>query len=127
MKQFDLQEYLKNPDRKIITRDGRSVRIICVNKLDDRYPVVALVRIGDDYEEIGEFAKNGSFCADKYTDYDLFFAQEKKEGWINIYHHQEGNPEANASRTIYDTKEEALSMRFGFNECVDTIKIEWEE
>ena len=25
MKQFDLQEYLKNPNRKIITRDGREI------------------------------------------------------------------------------------------------------
>ena len=31
MKQFDLQEYLKNPSRKVATRDGRDVRIICTN------------------------------------------------------------------------------------------------
>lgn len=34
MKQFNLTEYLKNPDRQIITRDGDSVRIIC-KKLSD--------------------------------------------------------------------------------------------
>ena len=28
MKQFNLNEYLANPQRKIITRDGRPVRII---------------------------------------------------------------------------------------------------
>lgn len=31
MKQFDLQEYLKNPTRPIITRDGRAARIISCN------------------------------------------------------------------------------------------------
>ena len=32
MKQFNLAEYLKNPERKIVTRDGRSVkRILCVD------------------------------------------------------------------------------------------------
>ena len=32
MKQFNLEEYKKNPNRKVITRDGRSVRILCSNK-----------------------------------------------------------------------------------------------
>ena len=29
MKQFNLEEYLKNPSRKVITRDGREARIMC--------------------------------------------------------------------------------------------------
>ena len=28
MKQFNLDEYLKNPNRKVITRDGHDVRIV---------------------------------------------------------------------------------------------------
>lgn len=60
MKQFDLQEYLKNPGKKIVTRKGKSVRIICTNRLDDRYPVVAFIRLGDDYEDIWAFTKDGS-------------------------------------------------------------------
>lgn len=32
MEQFTLEIYLKNPNRKIITRDSRSVRIICTNQ-----------------------------------------------------------------------------------------------
>lgn len=123
MKQFNLQEYLKNPDRKIITRDGRSVRIICVNKLDDRYPVVALVRIGDDYEEVGEFAKDGSFSADKYTDYDLFFAPEKKEGWINLYDSYEGI----VGRRVYESEKAARAEIDQNKLYITTIKIEWEE
>ena len=34
MKQFNLEEYLENPDRRIITRDGDSVRIICKKSSD---------------------------------------------------------------------------------------------
>ena len=34
MKRFNLDEYLKDPNREIITRDGDSVRIIC-KKLSD--------------------------------------------------------------------------------------------
>lgn len=37
MEQFSLSEYLKNPTRPIVTRDGRSVRIICNNRLHDYY------------------------------------------------------------------------------------------
>ena len=29
MKPFNLEEYLANPNRKIVTRDGRNARIIC--------------------------------------------------------------------------------------------------
>lgn len=35
MKQFNLDEYLKNPQKKVITREGLSVRIICTNKICD--------------------------------------------------------------------------------------------
>ena len=51
MKPFNLKAYLENPYRKVVTRDGRTVRIICTNgKLfspgadDSIYPVVALVK-----------------------------------------------------------------------------------
>ena len=32
MKQFTVEEYQKNPNRKVITRDCRDVRIICTNR-----------------------------------------------------------------------------------------------
>jgi len=32
MKQFNLAEYLENPNKKIITKDGKSVRILCANR-----------------------------------------------------------------------------------------------
>lgn len=51
MKPFNLKEYLENPYRKVVTRDGRTVRIICTNgklfspRVDGTiYPVVALVK-----------------------------------------------------------------------------------
>ena len=44
MKQFNLDEYLKNPSKKVVTRMGRKVRIICTDREDSIYPVVALVK-----------------------------------------------------------------------------------
>ena len=32
MKQFNLAEYLENPNKKIITKDGKSVRILYANR-----------------------------------------------------------------------------------------------
>ena len=62
------------------------------------------------------------------TDYEkeLIHAQEpeKRTGWINVYHY-DGVGNANASRRIYDTKEEALACENKGR--IDTIKIEWEE
>lgn len=41
MMQFNLKEYLKNPKRKVVTRDGRDVKIIRIDKKGD-YPVMGL-------------------------------------------------------------------------------------
>ena len=43
MKPFNLEEYLKNPDKKVVTRDGRNVRIICTDRRDSVYPIVVLI------------------------------------------------------------------------------------
>ena len=45
MKQFDLQEYLANPNRQVITREGKKVRIICTDA-KSIYPVISLVDDG---------------------------------------------------------------------------------
>lgn len=42
MKQFSLNEYLANPSRKVVTRDGHSVRIICTDA-NRFFPIVALI------------------------------------------------------------------------------------
>lgn len=42
MEQFNLKKYLKNPNRKIVTRDGRSMRIVCTDMIGTSYPVIAV-------------------------------------------------------------------------------------
>lgn len=42
MKPFNLEEYLSNPSKKIVTRDGRSVRIICIDRRGYTCPIVAM-------------------------------------------------------------------------------------
>ena len=122
MEQFSLEKYLANPSRKVVTRDGRNARIVCTDRRYENYPIVALVQISDNYinEEVYTYTKDGEFEAEQSTRYDLFFAPEKHEGWINIFDNTyPGN-------MIFDTKEVAEEQGMSFEGYVTTIKIEWE-
>lgn len=116
MKQFNLEEYLKNPSRKVVTRDGRSVKIHCANYLGN-HPVIA---------EVENSLYSTSFNAEgRYVDIDesprdLFFAPEKHEGWVNVCKSQ-----FYKCGLIHNSEEEARRSR-GLD-AIATVKIEWEE
>lgn len=122
MRQFDLDKYLKNPNRKVVTRDGRSVRIVCTDMIGTSYPILAICRVDATHDCYYSYTLNGKHNLGVDSRLDLFFAPEKRSGWINIY---DRTGDAHASRCIYDTEEEALKC--ASVERVDTIKIEWEE
>lgn len=122
MRQFDLDKYLKNPNRKVVTRDGRSVRIVCTDMIGTSYPILAICRVDATHDCYYSYTLNGKHNLGVDSRLDLFFAPEKRSGWINIY---DRTRDAHASRRIYDTEEEALKC--ASVERVDTIKIEWEE
>ena len=122
MEQFSLEKYLANPSRKVVTRDGRRVRVICTDMKSTTYPVVALIENGSGYEQLTTFSKNGEYAVNESSRSDLFFAPEKHEGWVNIY--KEGTNRY-LEGCICVTKEEAKRIRgYGY---ITTIKIEWEE
>ena len=123
MEQFSLEKYLENPNRKVVTRDGRSVRIICTDAKGD-FPVVALVEIYNGAENVFRLEENGHFYYDTEDSRDLFFAPEKKSAWINLY---EMNSIISPGPRAYDTKEEAESAAGDKSYYISTIKIEWEE
>ena len=89
MKEFSLKEYLEHPNREVVTREGRAARIICTDRNYDKYPVVALVqeqlRSGQFRDDPYCFTKDGLYLDHSETSKDLFFAPEKKEGWLSIY------------------------------------------
>ena len=122
MRQFDLDKYLKNPNRKVVTRDGRSVRIVCTDMIGTSYPILAICRVDATHDCYYSYTLNGKHNLGVDSRLDLFFVPEKRSGWINIYSR---TGDAHASRRIYDTEEEALKC--ASVERVDTIKIEWEE
>lgn len=123
MKPFNLEEYLANPTKKVITRDGHDVRIVCTDCKNYEYPTVALVTCDDD-EFVVNCTKEGKCHTSNKYEYDLFFAPDKKSGWINLY---KMNSIINPGPRAYDTKEEAESAAGDKSYYVATIKIEWEE
>lgn len=124
MKQFNLEEYLKNPSRKVVTRNGRKVtRILCTDARG-QYPIVALVKaLDNDNESAFSYTKDGHFDPEEEHIYDLFFAPEKHEGWVRVYRDVVYN-EAYCGR-IYASKEEAECH--SNNSILAIVKIEWEE
>ena len=123
MKQFNLDEYLANPSRKVVTREGKNVRIVCTDKKGNDYPVVALIE-WEKTEEACDYTKDGCLNDGRTTEYDLFFAPEKHEGWVNIYL---CDGEYSLDDVIYSSRIDAEESGKKFEDYLTTIQIEWEE
>ena len=123
MRRFNLEEYLKDTSREIITRDGRKARIICTDAKGDR-PIIALVeRFDGDAEDSHSYTKDGNFCVDREHILDLFCVSKKYEGWVNIYRDIVEDSEPYCGK-IFASEEEAKNKGV----CISaTVKIEWEE
>ena len=124
MKQFNLEEYLKNPSKKVITRDGRNVTIHCTNYRGN-FPIIAEVE-GLNYST--GFTEDGVHmywnCI-KETNYDLFFVSEKHEGWVNIFKGADGS--IYSSHRIFKSKEDAEKDGKDYDSYITSDKIEWED
>ena len=123
MKAFSLEEYLKNPSRKLVTRDGRKVRIICTDRVGI-FPIIGLISSDSiaDFEEIVWYTKEGVCDTSTEKRHDLFFASQSHEGWINIY---KVRSYCYGGSVIYPT--EVAAKTAADPEPIATIKIEWEE
>ena len=76
MEHFSLEKWLQDKSRKVVTRDGRSVRIVCTDSPILHHPIVGFVECDlftwtDDGKVI-----YGDKCENKN---DLFFAEDKEE------------------------------------------------
>lgn len=122
MKQFNLEEYLKDPNKKVVTRDGRSVRILCTDRKGTEYLVVALCTTSNGSEDCYFYFPNGRIHMGEDSCMDLFFAPEKHTAWTNIYKSENG---VYANSGLFESKEEALENSYSLK--IATCKIEWEE
>lgn len=119
MKPFNLEEYLKKPEIKVVTRDGKAVKIHCTN-YESRQPIIAQIE-GHNFSR--SFTEDGRYYInDVISPYDLFFAPEKHEGWVNIYKNER---DYYFWKFIYPKKTDAEAV--ADSTCIATVKIEWEE
>ena len=117
MKAFNLEEYLKNPKRRVVTRDGRNVTIHCTNYIGEQH-IIAQVE-GKDYSS--SFYEDGRYANDRDDSHlDLFFAPEKHEGWVNVYRCLDDM----MCGSVFATEEDA---KCNAKTAIATVKIEWEE
>ena len=124
MKQFNLEEYKKNPNSRVITRDGKSVRIVCTDMIGTSYPILVVCRVDATHDCYYSYTLNGKHNLGVDSRLDLFFAPEKHEGWINLY---KINSNISPGPLTYNTKKEAESATGNRPDYISTIKIEWEE
>ena len=123
MKQFSLDEYLKNPSKKVVTRDRKAVKIHCTN-YDSRQPIIAEIE-GHNYSQ--SFTKDGRYYIDdRNSPYDIFFAPEKHEGWLNVYRHTDTG-EVTFGAILHTSREKAEKIGRADGYYAATAKIEWEE
>ena len=126
MKPFNLEEYLKNPETKVVTKSGLNVRIICTDRKDLNYPIVVLIENKfTERENVLYYTKEGKIFTDVLNNWDLFFAPEKKEGWINLYRTETSSQYVTSN--LYNSEEKAIEIGRTSENYIATTKIEWEE
>ena len=129
MVKFSLEEYLKDTSRKVVTRDGRKVRIKCTD-MDGINGMVIVGLVRDDLmnkERPLTWTKEGQYFVQAgETAYDLFFEDSKepvvRKGWVNVYKSPGGEIVLGGVRK---SKEEAEQI--GQRDIIDTIEISWKE
>ena len=124
MKEFNLNEYLKNPSQKVVTRDGRAVRIICTDAKGDEPIIVLVYNNIRDEENVYTYNRDGRFYNNDSC-LDLFFASTKREGWINVYKFED---DIRIIGCLFESEEEANLHKYDrASVYIKTTKIEWEE
>ena len=116
MKPFSLEEYLANPSRTVVTRSGKPVIIHCTNYESDG-PIIAEVK---GYNKSRSYQRNGRYYLYDDSNFDLFFASEKHEGWVNVYRDFDDV----MCGSVFATEEDA---KCNAKTAIATVRIEWEE
>lgn len=124
MKEFSLEEYLKNPERKVVTRDGRKARIVCTDRVGlYTKPIVALITLPNGDEIVKCFWEDGTEVRGNESRNDLFFAPTKHEDYINLYRNGGGY----FLGVVCTSEGNAKNIAKGNDQYITTIKVEWEE
>ena len=115
LKPFNLEA--SRSGKPVCTRDGRKARIICFDREDKDFPMVALITEENGDESVSVRTSKGCYWRNEKTDYrDLMMLPEKKEGYI-IY----------TKEMILPTKDSAERFAQSITSKLGICKVEWEE
>ena len=89
------------------------------------YPVLAICRVNPTHDCYYSYTLNGKHNLGIDSRLDLFFAPEKKEGWLNLY--KDGNGRVVIGAVYPIEYEEIAKMASADKDYVATCKITWEE
>lgn len=137
MRPFNLKK--ATDGKPVMTKNGLPARVICVDAnnpwegVGENLCVIALVEERGleqlhRYNEKGEYRSSKKNCmgdvvVEADPSLDLVMRTRKREGWVNVYACEDD--EDRTASTIYRTMEDA--KKAAVVNCVDTVKIEWEE
>ena len=122
MEQFSLEKYLANPSRKVVTGDGRPVRIICTDMKSYNEKIVGLIMSDTGIESIFTWTQQGKQYLNMDTPNDLFFAPKKGTGYVAVS--KVGEFSRCVSGIVFDTPQEVKNAT---RDYIAIAKIEWEE
>ena len=83
MKPFDLEA--AKSGKKVVTRDGKAVRVVCFDMAGTEFCVLALIPRQSTRESLGCYTAKGKFSGSEESSIDLFMASEIEVRWVNIY------------------------------------------
>jgi hypothetical protein len=122
LKPFDLEKAKQGA--KVVTRDGRPVRIICWDRKGKHYPIVALVEEANVEEEVIEtYTLDGVCVIEQMHDLDLFMTPTVVERWVNLHRGFGGL----YNYRFYESEQGAFKHKDDYGDYVATAKITWEE
>ena len=110
---FSLSEYQKG-GYSVQTRYGKNVRLICTDRTDNDYPIVALVK-NCNKEAARFFSENGESIIEEESIYDLFLVKQEFEDGDIVY--ASANNSIQRIIFIYGDKHRP-SVIFGINDKV---------
>lgn len=73
--------------KPVQTRDGRRVRILCTDRQDEKFPIIALVQdLFECNERLYSYTKRGfANVGGGPSSCDLVNVPEKRSMWVNVY------------------------------------------
>lgn len=108
MEPFTLEKYLQNPQREIVTGEGRPVRILCTDIQDprDNRQIVAAVSYDTAGELVFRYDATGNAQLKSLPEANLYFKSASCVGYVNIFRDKKNTIFTGAE--VYGTKESAI-------------------